>query len=578
MGQENIKCCCKSKEIDELKIGTIKKELIENEEELFHPIKKEDINLKDLKTYIHSKNISTTKDDVSMNNISDIKDDNLKIPSILLHSKKYNIQKEISGESYNNQKRKSKKNNLSKRVSFGVNSSRHLVSLKNNSDGKNNLLYYNKIQSVYRGYIYRKKIFPKLKIELNNHLMKLLKELYEKYLTNKLKTQEENLGIRHDKNTYKTLLNLELEKKSNRKMIILFTKLYILKYNNKNAFYIGQITLKNILSGNGILTLENGEKYSGIFENNKLKSGKFIDEDGIYYEGNFNLTNKLEGNGKKITLNNESIYIGNFNNGLKEGNGSEETNKIIYEGNFKTDKKNGFGKLYYKEINEHYEGQFSNNNITGIGKYFWSNGEIYEGTFVNGKMNGKGIYTWPNGGRYEGNYINNIKEGNGIFIWANGKIFEGSFKNGKPNGEGILINGEKKFKVKFANGILNKHVKEYKGIDDRYSNDEQSVSASFISKFNNEKILVDKDIVSRKKNKGRNKKDLLTNLKENISYSFGKNILLYNSNNINNSNNNFNKSNNNNSYNDNEKEYVKTTVKRKKKRIFTEQDLINLNN
>ena len=577
MGQENIKCCCKSKEIDELNIGTIKKEIIENEEELFHPKIKEDINLKDLKTYIHSKNISITKDDVSINNISDIKDDNLKRPSILLHSKKYNIQKEISGESYNNQKRKSKKN-LSKRVSFGVNSSRNLVSLKNKSDDKNHLLYYNKIQSVYRGYIYRKKIFPKLKIELNNHLMKLLKELYEKYLTNKLKSQEENLGIRHDKNTYKTLLNLELEKKSNRKMIILFTKLYILKYNNKNAFYIGQITIKNILSGNGILTLENGEKYSGIFENNKLKSGKFIDEDGIYYEGNFNLTNKLEGNGKKITLNNESIYIGNFNNGLKEGNGSEETNKIIYEGHFKTDKKNGFGKLYYKEINEHYEGQFSNDNITGIGKYFWSNGEIYEGTLVNGKMNGKGIYTWPDGGRYEGNYINNIKEGNGIFIWANGKIFEGPFKNGKPNGEGILINGEKKFKVKFVNGILNKHVKEYKGIDGRYSNDEQSVSASFISKFNNEKILFDKDMVSRKKNKGRNKKDLLTNLKENINYSFGKNIVLDNSNNINNSNNNFSKSNNNNSYNDNDKEYVKTTVKRKKKKIFTEKDLINLNN
>ena len=201
MGQENIKCCCKSKEIDELNIGTIKKEIIENEEELFHPKIKEDINLKDLKTYIHSKNISITKDDVSINNISDIKDDNLKRPSILLHSKKYNIQKEISGESYNNQKRKSKKN-LSKRVSFGVNSSRNLVSLKNKSDDKNHLLYYNKIQSVYRGYIYRKKIFPKFKIELNNHLMKLLKELYEKYLTNKLKSQEENLGIRHDKNTY----------------------------------------------------------------------------------------------------------------------------------------------------------------------------------------------------------------------------------------------------------------------------------------------------------------------------------------------------------------------------------------
>ena len=56
-----------------------------------------------------------------------------------------------------------------------------------------------------------------------------------------------------------------------------------------------------------------------------------------------------------------------------------------------------------------------------------------------------------------------------------------------------------KFKVKFVNGILNKHVKEYKGIDGRYSNDEQSVSASFISKFNNEKILFDKDLTTNDK-------------------------------------------------------------------------------
>jgi hypothetical protein len=70
----------------------------------------------------------------------------------------------------------------------------------------------------------------------------------------------------------------------------------------------------------------------------------------------------------------------------------------------------------------------------------------------------------------------------------------------------------------------------------------------------------------------------MTNLKENINYSFGKNIMLYNSNTINNSNNILSISNNNNSYNDNDKEFVQTTVKRKKKRILTEKDLINLNN
>jgi hypothetical protein len=46
---------------------------------------------------------------------------------------------------------------------------------------------------------------------------------------------------------------------------------------------------------------------------------------------------------------NGSIYIGDFIKGIKEGKGKEETNEQVYEGDYKNDKKDGFGKVYYKD-------------------------------------------------------------------------------------------------------------------------------------------------------------------------------------------------------------------------------------
>ena len=47
-------------------------------------------------------------------------------------------------------------------------------------------------------------------------------------------------------------------------------------------------------------------------------------------------------------------------------------NGIIYEGNFSQGAKNGKGILIYGE-NNHFEGNFKDNLIDGIGKYFYNN-------------------------------------------------------------------------------------------------------------------------------------------------------------------------------------------------------------
>lgn len=159
-------------------------------------------------------------------------------------------------------------------------------------------------------------------------------------------------------------------------------------------------------------------------------------------------------------MQNGNYYLGDFQKGLKEGTGKEETTDHIYEGQYKDDVKCGKGRLSYKLTNDFFEGEFSENLINGSGFYTWSNKDTYEGTFINGKMHGKGIYKWPDGGEYVGEYINNIKEGRGRFRWSNGRIFDGPFKDGKPHGVGKLTIDGKTIEVEFVDGKINRNYKK----------------------------------------------------------------------------------------------------------------------
>jgi len=46
-------------------------------------------------------------------------------------------------------------------------------------------------------------------------------------------------------------------------------------------------------------------------------------------------------------------------------------------------------------------------------------------------MKGFGTMVYTNGDKYEGNWENNDRSGIGIFTWANGNKFEGEWKNNK---------------------------------------------------------------------------------------------------------------------------------------------------
>jgi hypothetical protein len=235
-----------------------------------------------------------------------------------------------------------------------------------------------------------------------------------------------------------------------------------------DSFYSGNINLVGKRHGYGDLFYHDGKKFQGHWINNEFMGwGRYNDLKGnlyegskyIYYLGCF-IKGKLNGKGTKILAEGNNTYVGDFIDGIKEGNGIEETPDFIYRGMFKNDMKEGKGTLVYKNSGNEFEGDFSQNTINGFGYYVWQNKQTYNGTFLNGKMHGTGTYSWPDGGEYKGQYINNIKEGEGVFRWPNGRIYKGKFLDGNPHGIGVCIVGDKTTEVEFINGNINKNYKK----------------------------------------------------------------------------------------------------------------------
>ena len=92
-------------------------------------------------------------------------------------------------------------------------------------------------------------------------------------------------------------------------------------------------------------------------KNIKKEFLKIVNDDYIY-EGFVNVDGYPHNKGKLIVYN-SFIYLGNFENGVKNGNGKYiKSTGLVYEGFFKDNVPNGEGKLYYDEY--YYEGLFEN--------------------------------------------------------------------------------------------------------------------------------------------------------------------------------------------------------------------------
>jgi hypothetical protein len=146
------------------------------------------------------------------------------------------------------------------------------------------------------------------------------------------------------------------------------------------------------VNGKGIFTTIKGNKYVGDILNNRLHGKGKLTTRNVQYSGDFK-NNQMDGNGK-IIFNNGHQYEGEFRENQINGKGKFTwQNGDVYEGIMFKGKMNGFGKYTYASNGQIYIGNFVNGVKRGDGKIIYPNGKIYEGKFVNGVPQGQGIIT-----------------------------------------------------------------------------------------------------------------------------------------------------------------------------------------
>ena len=194
----------------------------------------------------------------------------------------------------------------------------------------------------------------------------------------------------------------------------------------------------------------------------KCKNVKKFYENGDIYEGEVsfgepNKKGKLDFTIKEIPY----TYVGEFSNGIKEGNGNlfSKDNLFNYDGEWKNDKYDGFGALY--DHGEKYTGDFKEGKFHGTGNLYKVNGDIYEGEFFEGNIK-KGKITYKNGDIFKGKFEDGKKKF-GLIEYIDGNKYEGYFENDLYNGEGILISKDgKEEKGIFKDGILEQKLDKLK--------------------------------------------------------------------------------------------------------------------
>ena len=177
--------------------------------------------------------------------------------------------------------------------------------------------------------------------------------------------------------------------------------------------------------------------------------------------------------------NHQLIYIGEYLNGKRNGEGKEynEKGELIYEGKFIN------GKKFEKKLESIYDNKNENSfNGECYEKKYYNGNLLFEGNYINKKRNGKGKeYDYYGNIVFEGEYLNDkrwngkgnfgynnstyeFKNGKGYikeFDWYGRQIFEGEYLNGERwNGKGI----EDNFVGEYINGKKYGQLTEYKGI------------------------------------------------------------------------------------------------------------------
>lgn len=197
----------------------------------------------------------------------------------------------------------------------------------------------------------------------------------------------------------------------------------------------------------------------------KLEDGVKTGKGTEYYEngiesfiGSYDEAGLYTGNGKMQDENGNTLYTGEFAQGLYEGEGKLYQNaQLIYEGDFVQGERTGKGKAYENGALV-YDGEFAEGIYQGAGKTYHANGQVAAEclTFMEGQPDGMAIFYNENGTKaYEGSVTMGVKQGEGTLYDAEGKkVYSGTFAANVYEGAGTeyYAGGEKKYEGSFVGG------------------------------------------------------------------------------------------------------------------------------
>ncbi|CAL6051699.1 Conserved_hypothetical protein [Hexamita inflata] len=180
-------------------------------------------------------------------------------------------------------------------------------------------------------------------------------------------------------------------------------------------------------SSTGTQQFENGDKFTGTFENNLPLNGVYEFADGSKYSGEFT-DGQITGSG---TLT------------LKSANGF-----TVYEGSFVNGRPDS--KITAKFVNQTFTGEYKEGQKIR-GELTQSN-NVYNGEFLNNRFNGEGAFTSEQM-NYKGAFENGMRNGKGTEIGADFQ-FKGQFKNDFPEGKGMFKTDKGEKKGMWTEGVL----------------------------------------------------------------------------------------------------------------------------
>ena len=333
-----------------------------------------------------------------------------------------------------------------------------------NEEEKNSLLLNNKGEMLSRKLLQEKKI-PKFEDTL------YYKKNIEKYKPNKFLIKTPLIYIDKYKNKNLYIGTWTLEK----------------NFHGYGIFYISGNKYEGFwnfgkLSGECRYFLQNKDYFIGNFkEGQAFGKGKYFHNDGTIYDGEW-LDDQPMGKGTEYFIDGSS-FVGIFENGLKKNGKFLWNDGSYYEGDIKNNLFDGKGKFHWKEGRE-YIGEWKNGKMNGKGVMNYLDGAKYEGDFFNGKREGLGIYTWNKNKYYEGSWVNGKQEGNGYFfnrgkevrgIWQKG-TFVSNFDNGNRISSTSMMNMNLDIKKIFSNDSKFDNIYNNNNISMNYSSNKSMIS------------------------------------------------------------------------------------------------------